>query len=231
MCDKVHGAGSQASAKAQRDWSCAYKEKAGILQNETVWANAAKMPPEAWHQMYVKPWHPELARVGMRVRSQVISVSACERLFTGTCTQRSAPGLILQPLRSLSIFTQTANSWHQLAMLTSSRCLLRTIKMLKFCTAGLLRQGGPGKDRGADAPRRRVAHFGARREARVAAPRLGAPRPNLLLSARGAEARGQAQRLGAPWPTLMVGVILAGSGAPRLCATLVSAQFRTHIIR
>ncbi len=29
----------------QLDWSCAYKVKAGILQNETVWANAAKMPP------------------------------------------------------------------------------------------------------------------------------------------------------------------------------------------
>ena len=50
-----------------------------ILQNETVWANAAKMPPEAWYEMYVKPWHPELAMVGMRVLSQVISASSCER--------------------------------------------------------------------------------------------------------------------------------------------------------
>ena len=48
---------------AQLDWSYAYKEKAIILQNETVCANAAKMPPEAWYEMYVKPWHPELARV------------------------------------------------------------------------------------------------------------------------------------------------------------------------
>ena len=31
----------------QLDWSCAYKAKAGVLQDETVWANAAKMPPEA----------------------------------------------------------------------------------------------------------------------------------------------------------------------------------------
>ena len=53
--------------------------KAGILQNETVWANAAKLPPEAWYEMYVKPWHPELAMVGMRVLSQVISASPCER--------------------------------------------------------------------------------------------------------------------------------------------------------
>ena len=29
--DKVHGTGSAASAKAQLDWSCAYKAKAGIL--------------------------------------------------------------------------------------------------------------------------------------------------------------------------------------------------------
>ena len=50
-----------------------------ILQNETVWANAAKMPPEAWYEMCVKPWHPELAMVGMRVLSQVISASSCER--------------------------------------------------------------------------------------------------------------------------------------------------------
>ena len=39
MCDKVHGTGSAKSAKAQLDWSCAYKAKAGILQSETVWAN------------------------------------------------------------------------------------------------------------------------------------------------------------------------------------------------
>ena len=29
--------------------------------------------------MYVKPWHPELAKVGVRVLSQVISASSCER--------------------------------------------------------------------------------------------------------------------------------------------------------
>ena len=31
MCDKVHGAGSAASAKAQLVWIIAYKVKAGIL--------------------------------------------------------------------------------------------------------------------------------------------------------------------------------------------------------
>ena len=39
----------------------------------------------------------------------------------------------------------------------------------------------PDRDR-PEAPRRRVAHFGARREARVAAPRLGVPRPTLALA-------------------------------------------------
>ena len=50
-----------------------------ILQNGTVCANAAKMPPEAWYEMCAKPRHPELAMVGMRVLSQVISASSCER--------------------------------------------------------------------------------------------------------------------------------------------------------
>ena len=35
-----------------------------ILQNETVWANAAKMPPEAWHawcpQLGWQAWCPQL---------------------------------------------------------------------------------------------------------------------------------------------------------------------------
>ena len=31
------------------------------------------------YEMDFKPWHPELAMVGMRVLSQVISASSCER--------------------------------------------------------------------------------------------------------------------------------------------------------
>ena len=54
----VHWAGSPAQAKAQLDWSCAYKAKAGILQKETVWVNTAKMHLEVWYEIYVKPWHP-----------------------------------------------------------------------------------------------------------------------------------------------------------------------------
>jgi hypothetical protein len=79
MCDRVHGQGTAASAKAQKDWHCAYKARTGILAKESTWTNAADMPPEAWYECYVKPWHPELAQVGMRVLSQVISASSCER--------------------------------------------------------------------------------------------------------------------------------------------------------
>ena len=50
-----------------------------MFSRETVWTNAAKMGPEEWYEMYVSPFHPELAMVGMRVLSQVISASSCER--------------------------------------------------------------------------------------------------------------------------------------------------------
>ena len=56
-------------------------------------------------------------------------------------------------------------------MLTSSRCLLGTMKMFRFCTACLLLPGGQGQARGAEVPRCQVEHFCARHEARVAAPR------------------------------------------------------------
>ena len=80
MCYILHGAGSAESAKAQLDWQCFYKAKKGpMFSRETVWTNAAKMGPEEWYEMYVSPFHPELAMVGMRVLSQVISASSCER--------------------------------------------------------------------------------------------------------------------------------------------------------
>ena len=44
-----------------------------------MWAKAAKRQFEAWYEMYVKPWHPELAMMEMRVLSQDISASSCER--------------------------------------------------------------------------------------------------------------------------------------------------------
>ena len=109
----------------------------------------------------------------MRVLSQVISASvSATGLLTGTSTQTSATGLILQPLRSLSMFTQTANWWHQLAMLTSSRCLLGTMKM--FVAAGWT---GPGqRRRGAEAPSRSFRRE-ARGASRGSAPRRASANP------------------------------------------------------
>ncbi len=54
-------------------------------------------------------------------------------------------------------------------------CVSPTLRLLEAHT------GGPGQGLGTEAQRRRVAPFGPRREARVAVPRLGAPRPTLLL--------------------------------------------------
>ena len=41
--------------------------------------HAERRQAEAWYEMHVKPWHLELAMVGMRILSQVISASSCER--------------------------------------------------------------------------------------------------------------------------------------------------------
>ena len=110
MCDKVHGAGSAASAKSQLDWSCACKAKAGILQKETVWAKAAKRPFEAWYEMYVKPWHPELVMVEMRVLSQVISACSCERNWSAHGHIRSRIGNRLEPATTEKIVYVYSNS-------------------------------------------------------------------------------------------------------------------------
>jgi hypothetical protein len=80
MCDKIHGEGSPGSAKAQLNWQCFYKaKKCPMFSRDTTWTNAAKMGPEEWYEMYVRPFHPELALVGMPVLAQVISASSCER--------------------------------------------------------------------------------------------------------------------------------------------------------
>jgi hypothetical protein len=53
-------------------------------------------------------------------------------LLTGTSTQRSETGWILQPLKSLfTMFTQTAKWLQQLVMLTSSRCLHGILKIFR----------------------------------------------------------------------------------------------------
>jgi hypothetical protein len=80
MCDKIHGEGSAESSKAQLDWKCFYKAKKGTMfSRETTWTNATRMGPEEWYEMYVTPFHPELALVGMQILSQVIYASSCER--------------------------------------------------------------------------------------------------------------------------------------------------------
>jgi hypothetical protein len=95
MCDKIHGEGSAESAKAQLDWKCFYKAKKGTMfSRETTWTNAARMGPEEWYEMCVMPFHPELALVGIRVLSQVISASSCERNW-------SAHGHIHSEVRSM----------------------------------------------------------------------------------------------------------------------------------
>ena len=102
MCDRELGAGITAST-----W-------VGI-QNEKESANAAKIPPKAWYEMYVKPWNPwsefmfslELALIGNS--EFMFSLKSFQRsrareigLLTGTATSRS---------------TQTAKWWIVLEVL------------------------------------------------------------------------------------------------------------------
>ncbi len=54
-------------------------EEGPMFSRDTTWTNAAKMGPEEWYETYVRPFHPELALVGMLVLEQVISASSCER--------------------------------------------------------------------------------------------------------------------------------------------------------
>ena len=148
-----------------------------------------EMPPEAWHgsEKYVKPWHPELARVGMRVLSQVISASLFERNWSAPWHIHTKISNRLDPATTENLVYVYSNSnlvasLSQLVMLTSSRCLLGSMKMFRFFIACLLLPGGPGQGLGrlgAEEQRRRVTHFGTRREAQVVAPRLCAPLPTL----------------------------------------------------
>ena len=49
----------------------------GRYSSKQCGAILSKIPPEAWHEVYVKPCHLELAMVGTRVLSHVISASLC----------------------------------------------------------------------------------------------------------------------------------------------------------
>ena len=47
------------------------------------------MGPEGWYEMYIRPFHPELASVGMRVLAQVISAASCDGRGQPSCGGRS----------------------------------------------------------------------------------------------------------------------------------------------
>ena len=44
-----------------------------------TWTNASHIGPVEWYEMYVKHFNPELALVGVRVLSQVISATSAGR--------------------------------------------------------------------------------------------------------------------------------------------------------
>ena len=67
------------------------------------------MGQEEWYKMYVRPFHCELALVGMQVLAQVILPLPVKviGLPTGTFTWKCATGLNLLQLRSQCIFIPT----------------------------------------------------------------------------------------------------------------------------
>ena len=124
------------------------------------------MPPEAWYEMYVKPWHPELARVGMCVLSQVVSASSCARNWSAHWHIHKKIRNRLDPATTEKLVYVYSNS--KLVASTRDADKLKMFawdneiigSALPACWAGWT-----GQARGAEAPRRRVAHFGPRREA------------------------------------------------------------------
>ena len=52
--------------KAQLKWQCFYKAKKGTMfSRDNTWTNAARMGQEEWYRMYVRPFHSELAFIGL----------------------------------------------------------------------------------------------------------------------------------------------------------------------
>ena len=123
MCasGKIHGEGSAESAKVQLDWQCFYQPEAEKGTRDNKWTNAAKMGQGEWYKMYVRPFHPGLAFVGMLVLVQVISACSCEIIGlpvpTGTFTGKCATGLHLQVLRSQSKFIPIEGQWYLLLVM------------------------------------------------------------------------------------------------------------------
>ena len=93
------------------------------------------------------------------IQSQVISASSCERNW-------SAHGHIHAKIcnRLDAATTEKPVYVYSNSKLVASTRDADKLEMFAWDkNEVLLRQGGPGQARGAEAPRRRVAHFGARR--------------------------------------------------------------------
>ena len=115
------------------------------------------------------------------IQSQVISASSCERNWSANENIHARICNRLDPATTEKLVYIYSNS----KLMASTRDAEK-LKMfawdnedVEVLHCRLVASGwtGPG-------PRRRVAHFGARREARGAAPRLGAPRPTMGAPAR-----------------------------------------------
>jgi hypothetical protein len=70
------------------------KERHNFLKRhaDTAWSDSARFCPEEWYKLYVRAYHPDLALLGIRVLSQIISASSREGtgLPMGTFTQKCA---------------------------------------------------------------------------------------------------------------------------------------------
>jgi hypothetical protein len=55
------------------------RQRKALCSQEKPPEKMLQMSAEEWYELYVRPYHHELALVGMRVLSQVISASSCER--------------------------------------------------------------------------------------------------------------------------------------------------------
>ena len=95
-----------------------------MFARDTTWTNASQMGPEEWYGMYVRPFQPELALVGMQVLSQVISGSSCERNWSAhghnhsEVRNRLAPATT-EKLVYISSSIPTERLWWQQLMSTS----------------------------------------------------------------------------------------------------------------
>ena len=91
-----------------------------MFSRDNIWTKAAKLGQEEWYEMYVRPFHCEVALVGMGVLAQVISQHPVKviGLPTGTFTSKCAKGLHLLRLRSQCIFIPIERQWQQRLMTT-----------------------------------------------------------------------------------------------------------------